>query len=111
MAIPDSIPPMPPEMPPPPREDVPTREPDQRDMPDSPTPPAPGEEDLPDDVEPGSDADIDRDCIKRDEGNPGDLKTNRGTGQVDDNIDDLGRRPDGTTQDQPGAEGAGDDQQ
>ena len=25
--------------------------------------------------------------------------------QMDDNIDDLGRRPDGTTQDQPGTEG------
>ena len=26
--------------------------------------------------------------------------------QMDDNIDDLGRRPDGTEQDQPGSEGA-----
>lgn len=26
------------------------------------------------------------------------------TGQQDDNIDDLGRRPDGTEQDQPGAD-------
>jgi len=40
---------------PPPREDIPTREPDDRELPDN-----TGGTEVPDDVEPGSDADADR---------------------------------------------------
>lgn len=36
---------------------------------------------------------------------PGDDVDPAGTGQMDDNIDDMGRKPDGTALDQPGAEG------
>ena len=79
MAIPLSIPHITSEMQP--RKDVPTRERDKHEVPDD---PAPVERDAPTDVEPGSD-------------------TIRG-GQMDDNIDDLGRKPDGTELDQPGAE-------
>jgi hypothetical protein len=40
------------------------------------------------------------------EPSPGDVKKPQPDGgkQMDDNIDDKGRRPDGTTQDQPGTE-------
>ena len=82
------------------------------------TPGQGGERDVPADVEPGSDADIDRDdeddeieeldiggeaAEPSPEGtNPDNLESDDGE-QMDDNIDNLGRRPDGTTQDQPGA--------
>lgn len=82
------------------------------------TPGNSGENDVPRDVEPGSDADIDRSSEPDEETeasepgseaaepSPGEADPNRiesGEGeQMDDNIDDLGRRPDGTMQDQPG---------
>ena len=64
--------------------------------------------DVPPDVEPGSDADVDRDGEQTDGSNSSDPgseaeEPSPGEGAMDDNIDDLGRRPDGTTQDQPGA--------
>lgn len=77
-----------------------------------------GRDDVPPDVEPGSDADIDRpDEPDKDtedseagseatepspgEADPDSIESGEGE-QMDDNIDDLGRRPDGTMQDQPG---------
>ena len=73
--------------------------------------------DVPPDVEPGSDADIDRsdepdEDIEQSEtgseatepspeADPDSIESGEGE-QMDDNIDDLGRRPDGTMQDQPG---------
>ena len=80
------------------------------------TPGQGGERDVPADVEPGSDADIDRDQDEDEnaeldiggeatepspEGTDPDIELDDGE-QMDDNIDDLGRRPDGTTEDQPG---------
>lgn len=77
------------------------------------TPGQGGERDVPADVKPGSDADIDRDDeddkieesdIGGEAAEPSPEGTDPDDGeQMDDNIDDLGRRPDGTTQDQPGA--------
>lgn len=53
MSTPDNIPNT--DIAPPPIEDIPTREPDDREMPDE-----TGDDEVPSDVEPGSDADIDR---------------------------------------------------
>lgn len=69
-----------------------------------------GGRDLPADVESGSDADIDRDDedegeadvgSEAEEPSPGDDAVTD-TEQMDDNIDDMGRRPDGSRQEQPG---------
>lgn len=77
MAIPGSIPPKTPEMPSPTHEDVPTREPDERDVPDLHEPPPPDEQDVPSDVEPGSDADIDRGGAQVAQRGPDGLHTER----------------------------------
>ena len=70
-----------------------------------------GDRDVPPDVEPGSDADIYRDDEDdEDEGDAGSEAAEPSPGddavtdteQMDDNIDDLGRRPDGSRQEQPG---------
>ena len=65
-----------------------------------------GDRDTPPDVEPGSDADIDRDDdddagSEAEEPSPGEDAVNDSE-QMDDNIDELGRRPAGSVQEHPG---------
>ena len=67
-----------------------------------------GKRDVPPDVEPGSDADVDRDGEQPDvpgSSDPGSeaREPSPGDDAMEDNLDELGDRPDGKPQDQPGA--------